>query len=80
MNARMSEEEAREAKIRELLQKNAEYTKALITAGDLKTIRDVANDVTSYFALDEAADDLNKLVTGELTFEQVRDKVIEDDA
>ena len=80
MNARMSEEEAREAKIRELLQKNVEYTKALIAAGDLKTIRDVANDVTNYFALDEAAEDLHKLVTGELTFEQVRDKVIEDDA
>jgi hypothetical protein len=27
-----------------------------------------------------AADDVNKLVTGELTFAQVRDKVIENDA
>ena len=80
MNARMSEEEARDAKIRELMEKNAAYTKALIAAGDAKTIRDVENDITSYFALNEAADDLEKLVTGELTFEQVRDKVIEADA
>jgi hypothetical protein len=80
MNARMSIEEARDAKIAELLEKNAAYTKALIAAGDAKTIRDVVNDVTNYFAQDEAADDLNKLVTGELTFIQVRDKVIESDA
>ena len=78
MNVRMSEEEARNAKIRELTAKNAEYTKALIAKGDAKTIHDVGNDVTNYLAF--AADDLNKLVTGGLTFEQVRDKVIEDDA
>ena len=78
MNARMSTEEAREAKIAELTAKNAEYTKALIAKGDAKTIHDVGNDVTNYLAF--AADDLAKLVTGALTFEQVRDKVIEDDA
>ena len=78
MNARMSEEEARDAKIRELTAKNAEYTKALIAKGDLTTIREVGNDVTDYLAF--AQDDLNKLVTGALTFEQVRDKVIEADA
>jgi muconolactone delta-isomerase len=78
MNARMSPEEAREAKIAELTAKNAAYTKALISKGDVKTIRDVGNDVTDYLAY--AHDDLNKLVTGEITFEQVRDKVIEDDA
>jgi muconolactone delta-isomerase len=78
MNARMSPEEAREAKIAELTAKNAEYTKALISKGDAKTIRDVGSDVTDYLAF--AQEDLNKLVTGELTFEQVRDKVIEDDA
>jgi hypothetical protein len=78
MNARMSEEEARDAKIRELTEKNAAYTKALIAKGDVKTIRDVGNDVTNYLAF--AQEDLNKLVTGALTFEQVRDKVIEDDA
>ena len=78
MNARMSTEEAREAKIAELTAKNAEYTKALIAKGDAKTIHDVGNDVTNYLAF--AADDLNKLVTSALTFEQVRDKVIEDDA
>jgi hypothetical protein len=78
MNARMSEEEWREAKIGELTEKNAAYTKALIAAGDTKTIRDVGSDVTDYLAF--AQDDLNKLVTGELTFEQVRDKVIEADA
>jgi len=78
MNARMSHEEWREAKISELLQKNADHTKALIAAGDAKTIHDVGNDVTDYLAF--AQDDLNKLVTGELTFEQVRDKVINDDA
>ena len=78
MNARMSDEEARDAKIRELTEKNSAYTKALIAAGDVKTIRDVGNDVTDYLAY--AHDDLNKLVTGALTFEQVRDKVIEADA
>ena len=78
MNARMSEEEARDAKIRELTEKNAAYTKALLAKGDTKTIHDVGDDVTNYLAF--AADDLNKLVTGELTFEQVRDKVINDDA
>ena len=78
MNARMSEEESRDAKIGELKEKNAAYTKALIAAGDLKTIRDVGSDVTDYLAF--AQDDLNKLVAGELTFEQVRDKVIEADA
>ena len=78
MNARMSEEEAREAMIRERTAKNADHTKALIAAGDVATIREVGNDVTDFLA--SAYDDLNKLVTGELTFEQVRDKVIEDDA
>lgn len=78
MNARMSYEEARDAKIRDLIAKNAEYTKALIAKGDAKTIHDVGNDVTDYLAF--AQDDLNKLVTGDLTFEQVRDKVIENDA
>ena len=78
MNARMSPEEAREAKIAELLAKNAAYTKALIAAGDMTTIREVGSDVTDYLAF--AYDDLNKLVTGALTFEQVRDKVIEADA
>lgn len=78
MNARMSDEEARDAKIRELTEKNAEYTKALIAKGDAKTIHDVGNDVTNYLAF--AAEDMNKLVTGELTFEQVRDKAIEADA
>ena len=78
MNARMSDEEARDAKIRELTGKNAAYTKALIAKGDVKTIRDIGNDVTDYLAF--AQDDLNKLVTGALTFEQVRDKVIDADA
>jgi len=78
MNARMSEEEWREAKIGELKEKNAAYTKALIAKGDPKTIHDVGNDVGDYLAF--AQDDLNKLVTGELTFEQVRDKVIDADA
>ena len=78
MNARMSEEEARDAKIAELLEKNAAYTKALIAAGDAKTIRDVASDVSDYLASSD--EDLHKLVTGALTFEQVRDKVIRDDA
>jgi len=78
MNARMSEEEWRDAKIAELTAKNAEYTKALIAKGDAKTIHDVGNDVTDYLAF--AADDLAKLVTGALTFEQVRDKVIDADA
>jgi len=78
MNARMSLEEARDAKIAELLEKNAAYTKALIAAGDKAAIREVGDCVTDYLAF--AYDDLNKLVTGELTFIQVRDKVIESDA
>ena len=78
MNARMSEEEWRDAKIGELTIKNAEFTKALIAKGDAKTIHDVGNAVGDYLAF--AQDDLNKLVTGEITFEQVRDKVINDDA
>ncbi len=78
MNARMFPEEAREAKIAELLAKNAAYTKALIAAGDMNTIREVGNDVTDYLAF--AYEDLNALVTGALTFEQVRNKVIDNDA
>ena len=77
MNACMSPEEAREAKIAELLAKNAAYTKALIAAGDLTTIRQVGDDVMDYLAF--AYEDLNALVAGALTFEQVRDKVIEND-
>ena len=77
MKALMSPEEARDAKIAELLAKNVAYTKALIARGDKTTIREVGNCVTDYLAF--AYDDLNKLVVGELTFEQVRDKVIEND-
>lgn len=78
MNARVSPEEAREAKIAEQTAKNVEYTKALIASGDMATIREVGDCVTDYLAF--AYEDMNKLVTGELTFEQVRDKVIEIDA
>lgn len=78
MNSSMSPEEARENKIAELIAKNAEYTKALIAAGDITTIREVGDCVTDYLAF--AYEDLNALVTGAMTFEQVRDKVIESDA
>jgi hypothetical protein len=78
MNSRMSPEEAREAKIAELTAKNADHTKALIARGDMTTIREVGDCVMDFLAF--AADDVNKLVTGELTFAQVRDKVIENDA
>jgi hypothetical protein len=78
MNTRMSADEARDAKIAELTTKNADHTKALIAAGDMTTIREVGDCVTDYLAF--AYDDLNKLVTGELTFIQLRDKVIENDA
>lgn len=78
MNSRMSPEEAREAKIAELTAKNVAYTKALIARGDMTTIREVGNCVTDYLSF--AYEDLNALVTGALTFEQVRDKVIENDA
>lgn len=74
----LSRDEAREAKIAELTTKNAAYMKALIAAGDLTTIREVGNDVMDYLAY--SYEDLNALVTGALTFEQVRDKVIEADA
>jgi hypothetical protein len=76
----MSTEEAREAKIAELTVKNADHTKALIAAGDMTTIREVGDCVMDFLATSLAYDDLNKLVTGELTFAQVRDKVIENDA
>ena len=75
---RMSPEESRDAKIRERTAKNADHTKALIAAGDKTAIREVGDDVTNYLAF--AYDDLNALVTGELTFIQIRDKVIESDA
>lgn len=78
MNARLSTEEAREAKIAELLAKNVAYTKALIARGDMTTIREVGNCVTDYLSF--AYEDLNDLVLGKKTFEQVRDKMIESDA
>lgn len=78
MNARMSPEEAREAKIAELTAKNVAYTKALIARGDMTTIREVGNDVMDYLAF--AYEDLNDLVLGKKTFEQVRDKVMENEA
>jgi hypothetical protein len=78
MNARISLEEARDEKIRERTAKNADHTKALLAAGDKTAIREVWNDVSDY--LQFAHDDMSKLVTGELTFIQVRDKVIENDA
>jgi 23S rRNA G2069 N7-methylase RlmK/C1962 C5-methylase RlmI len=78
MNARMSPEEARDAMIRERTAKNADHTKALLAAGDLAAIRVVGDCVTDYLA--SAYDDLHKLVIGETTFEQVRDKVIEIEA
>jgi hypothetical protein len=74
----MSADEARDAKIADLTTKNADHTKALIEAGDTSTIREVGDCVTDYLAF--SYDDLNKLVTGELTFVQLRDKVIEADA
>jgi hypothetical protein len=80
MNSRMSTEEAREAKIAELTAKNADHTKALIARGDMTTIREVGDCVMDFLATSLAYEDLNKLVTGELTFAQVRNKVIENDA
>lgn len=78
MNSLLSTEEVRDAKIAELMVKNADHTKALIARGDMTTIREVGDCVTDYLAF--AYEDLNKLVTGELTFVQLRDKVIENDA
>ena len=78
MNGRLSPEEARDAAIAERTAKNAEYTKALIAAGDPTAIHIVGDCVTDYLA--SAYDDLHKLVIGETTFEQVRDKVIEIEA
>ena len=78
MNSRMPPEEARDAKIAELTAKNAEYTKALIAAGDMTTIREVGSDVTDYLAF--AYDDLHDLVLGKVTFESIRDKVMQNEA
>lgn len=71
-------EEARDNKIAELTKKKLDYTKALIASGDMTTIREVGECVTDYLAF--AYDDLNKLVMGAITFDQVRDKVMEVDA
>lgn len=76
MNARMSPEEAREAKIKEETAKKMAARLALIAARDTKELRDTTDSVFDYLAFSK---DAEKLVTGEITFEQVRNKVIEND-
>lgn len=73
----LSNDEARELMIRDLTAKEFAYRKALLAAGDMQTVRDVGDSVTDYLAF--AYDDLHDLVLGNVTFEQVRDKVIEND-
>jgi hypothetical protein len=75
---RLSPEEAREAKIAELTAKNTAHTQALLAIGDLTTVREVGNMVTDYFAYGH--DHLNALVLGHITFVQLRDELIENDA
>ena len=74
----LSPEEARELMIRDLLAKEFEYRKALLAAGDLETVRNVGDSVTDYLAF--AYDDLHDLVLGKVTFEQIRDKVMQNEA
>jgi hypothetical protein len=75
---RLSNEEARELMIRDLTAKEFAYRKALLAAGDMQTVRDVGDSVTDYLAY--AYDDLHDLVLGKKTFEQIRDKVMENEA
>jgi hypothetical protein len=76
MNSRMSYEETREALIRELIAQKLAIRLRLIATGDTKAIHDAANDVFDYLAYSK---DAERLVTGEVTFQQVRDKVLEND-
>jgi muconolactone delta-isomerase len=64
--------------IRDLTAKEFAYRKALLAAGDMLTVRDVGDSVTDYLAF--AYDDLHDLVLGKKTFEQIRDKVMENEA
>lgn len=76
MNSRMSPEEARDVLIADLAGKKLATRLAMITSGDAKAIRDTINDVFDYLAFSK---DAERLVTGEVTFEQVRNKVLEND-
>lgn len=78
MNARLSPDEARELMIRDLLAKEFDYRKALLAKGDMQTVRDVGDSVTDYLAF--AYDDLHDLVLGKVTFEAIRDKVMQNEA
>lgn len=75
---RLSQDEARELMIRDLLAKEFEYRKALLAAGDMTTVREVGDSVTDHLAF--AYDDLHDLVLGKVTFEQIRDKVMQNEA
>ena len=70
--------DARELMIRDLLAKEFEYRKALLAAGDLETVRDVGDSVTDYLSF--AYEDLHDLVLGKVTFEAIRDKVMQNEA
>jgi hypothetical protein len=75
---RLSNDEARELQIRDLTAKEFAYRKALLAAGDMTTVREVGDSVTDYLAF--AYDDLHDLVLGKVTFEQIRDKVMQNEA
>jgi hypothetical protein len=75
---RLSHDEARELMIRDLLAKEFEYRKALLESGDMQTVRDVGDSVTDYLAF--AYEDLHDLVMGKVTFEAIRDKVMQNEA
>jgi hypothetical protein len=75
---RLSNDEAREILIGELLNKELDFRKALLAAGDMQVVREVGDSVTDYLAF--AYDDLHDLVLGKKTFEQIRDKVMADEA
>jgi hypothetical protein len=75
---RLSNDEARELLIRDLTAKEFDFRKAQLAAGDMQTVREVGDSVTDYLAF--AYDDLHDLVLGKKTFEQIRDKVMEDEA
>lgn len=68
--------EARDALIADLTGKKMAALLALIAAGNAKVVRDTTDNVFDYLSFSK---DAERLVMGEITFEQVRDKVIEND-
>jgi len=78
MDRYRNHDEDRDALIADLAGKELAFRKALLASGDMQTAKDVGDTVTDYLAT--AYDDLHDLVLGKKTFEQIRDKVMADEA